>query len=50
VFSVLLPVSAALTGVLALGERMGGLELLALAIALVGVALATLPGRAVSDL
>lgn len=50
VFSVLLPVSAALTGVLALGERMGSLELLALAIALVGVALATLPGRAVSDL
>nr|WP_145546661.1 DMT family transporter [Variovorax boronicumulans] len=50
VFTVLLPVSAALTGVLALGERMGVLELLALAIALVGVALATLPSRSVSDL
>ncbi|WP_326542549.1 DMT family transporter [Pseudorhodoferax sp.] len=50
VFSVLLPVSAALTGVLLLGERLGGLELLALAIALVGVALATLPVRKFSDL
>ncbi|PZQ00610.1 MAG: EamA family transporter [Variovorax paradoxus] len=50
VFTVLLPVSAALTGVLVLGERMGALELLALVIALVGVALATLPVRAVSDL
>jgi drug/metabolite transporter (DMT)-like permease len=50
VFSVLLPVSAALTGVLVLGESMGALQLLALAIALVGVALATLPGRTVSDL
>jgi len=50
VFTVLLPVSAALTGVLVLGERMGALELLALAIALIGVALATLPARSVSDL
>jgi drug/metabolite transporter (DMT)-like permease len=45
VFTVLLPVSATLTGVIALGERMGALELLALLIALVGVALATLPAR-----
>ncbi|HVR48908.1 MAG TPA: DMT family transporter [Pseudorhodoferax sp.] len=50
VFSVLLPVSAALTGVLALGESMGRLELLALAIALVGVTLATLPTRKLNDL
>ncbi|WP_082525077.1 DMT family transporter [Pseudorhodoferax sp. Leaf274] len=50
VFSVLLPVSAALTGVLALGESMGALEVLALLIALAGVALATLPSRTVNDL
>lgn len=50
VFSVLLPVSAALTGVLVLGESMGRLELLALAIALVGVTLATLPARKLNDL
>lgn len=48
VFTVMLPVSAALTGVLALGERLGALEWLALAIALVGVALATLPVRRVN--
>jgi drug/metabolite transporter (DMT)-like permease len=45
VFTVLLPISAALVGVLALGETMGALQLLALAIALAGVALATMPGR-----
>lgn len=50
VFTVLLPVSAALTGVLLLGESMGALELLALLIALTGVALATLPNRRVSGL
>ncbi len=48
VFSALLPVSAALTGVLLLGERVGWLELLALAVALVGVVLATLPARRVN--
>jgi drug/metabolite transporter (DMT)-like permease len=45
VFTVFLPVGAALTGVLALGERLGALQWLALAIALVGVLLATLPAR-----
>ena len=43
VFTVMLPVSAALVGVLALGESLGGLQLLAFAIALAGVLLATLP-------
>ena len=45
VFTVLLPVSAALVGVLVLGETMGLAQILALAIALLGVALATLPDR-----
>jgi drug/metabolite transporter (DMT)-like permease len=43
VFTALLPVSAALVGVLVLGESMGGLQLLAFAAALAGVVLATLP-------
>jgi drug/metabolite transporter (DMT)-like permease len=45
VFTVLLPIAAALVGVLALGEPLTGLQLLAFAVALVGVLLATLPGR-----
>jgi drug/metabolite transporter (DMT)-like permease len=45
VFTVMLPVSAALVGVLVLGEPLGGLQLLAFAAALAGVVLATLPGR-----
>jgi drug/metabolite transporter (DMT)-like permease len=45
VFTVLLPVSAALVGVLALGESLGGLQLLAFALALAGVVLATAPGK-----
>jgi drug/metabolite transporter (DMT)-like permease len=45
VFTVLLPISAALVGVLVLGEPLGGLQVLAFAIALLGVLLATLPGR-----
>lgn len=45
VFTVMLPVSAALVGVLVLGERLSGMQLLAFAIALLGVLLATLPGR-----
>lgn len=45
VFTVMLPVSAALVGVFALGEHLGGLQLLAFAIALAGVLLATLPAR-----
>jgi drug/metabolite transporter (DMT)-like permease len=37
IFTVMLPISAALVGVLALGETMTGLQLLAFAIALFGV-------------
>ncbi|MBS0449163.1 MAG: DMT family transporter [Proteobacteria bacterium] len=44
VFSVLLPVSAALVGVLVLGETVSGLQAAAFALALLGVALATWPG------
>ena len=46
VFTVLLPISAALVGVLVLGERLSGAQLLAFGIALAGVLLATLPSRA----
>ncbi len=43
IFTVLLPVSAALVGVLFLGETLDGLQALALCVALLGVLLATLP-------
>ncbi len=43
IFTVMLPVSAALTGVVALGERLNSMQLLAFGIALLGVVLATLP-------
>jgi drug/metabolite transporter (DMT)-like permease len=45
VFAVMLPVSAALVGVLVLGENLSAPQLIAFAIALVGVVLATWPGR-----
>ena len=45
VFTVMLPVSAALVGVLALGESLGAIQLVAFALALAGVVLATLPVR-----
>jgi len=45
VFSVMLPVSAALVGVLVLGETLGGAQILAFAAALTGVVLATWPAR-----
>ena len=45
VFTVMLPVSAALVGVFALGEKLTGVQLLAFAIALAGVLLATLPAK-----
>jgi drug/metabolite transporter (DMT)-like permease len=45
VFTVMLPISAVLVGVLALGETLRGAQLLAFAIALLGVVLATLPTR-----
>ncbi len=43
VFTVMLPISAALVGVLVLGESLSGMQLLAFGIALLGVVLATLP-------
>lgn len=45
VFTVLLPVSAAAVGVLVLGEKLGGAQMGAFGIALVGVVLATLPQK-----
>lgn len=45
VFTVLLPVSAALVGVLALGERFTPFQLVAFGMALASVVLATLPSR-----
>ena len=46
VFTVMLPISAAVVGVLVLGERLSPQQMLAFAIALAGVLLATLPSRA----
>jgi drug/metabolite transporter (DMT)-like permease len=45
VFTVMLPISAVLVGVFALGETLGGVQLLAFSVALLGVLLATLPAR-----
>ena len=45
VFTVMLPISAAAVGVGVLGETLQGLQLLAFAICLAGVVLATLPAR-----
>jgi drug/metabolite transporter (DMT)-like permease len=41
VFTVMLPISAAVVGLVFLGEQLGGLQLVAFGIALVGVVLAT---------
>ncbi|MEY2620178.1 MAG: hypothetical protein RL522_3180 [Pseudomonadota bacterium] len=46
VFTVMLPVSAAVVGVLALGESLGPVQLAALGISLAGVVLATAPAPA----
>jgi drug/metabolite transporter (DMT)-like permease len=46
VFTVMLPISAALVGVGVLGERLSGTQLLAFGLCLGGVVLATLPTRA----
>ncbi len=46
VFTVMLPIAAALVGVYALGETLRGAQLLAFGICLLGVVLATLPARA----
>ena len=45
VFAVMLPVSAALVGVLVLGESLSAAQLFAFALALIGVVLATWPER-----
>lgn len=45
VFTVMLPISAALVGVGVLGERLSGMQMLAFALCLAGVVLATLPER-----
>lgn len=45
VFTVMLPVSAALVGVLALHERLTGVQMAAFAVALAGVLLATYPAK-----
>ena len=50
VFTVLLPVSAALVGVGVLGERLGNAQILAFAAALAGVVLATWPPRRATPL
>ena len=43
VFTVMLPISAAVVGVLILGEKLSGIQLIAFAIALLGLVCATLP-------
>lgn len=45
VFTVMLPISAALTGVFFLGEQMGTTQIIAFAIALIGVVIATTTPR-----
>jgi drug/metabolite transporter (DMT)-like permease len=45
VFTVMLPISAALVGVFVLGEKLSGVQLVAFGMALAGVVLATLPAR-----
>ena len=45
VFTVMLPVSAAAVGVIFMGESLSGLQMVAFGIALLGLLLATLPGR-----
>jgi drug/metabolite transporter (DMT)-like permease len=45
VFTVMLPISAALVGVIFLGEKMGSEQLAAFGLALLGVLLATLPEK-----
>ena len=46
VFTVMLPISAAAIGVLFMGERLTPVQMLAFGIALAGLVVATLPGRA----
>src|SRR5450830_315165 len=48
IFTVMLPISATAVGVSVLGESLSGTQLIAFAIALIGVALATLPARKIA--
>jgi drug/metabolite transporter (DMT)-like permease len=45
VFTVMLPIAAALVGVFVLGESLGTVQIIAFAMALLGVVLATLPSK-----
>ena len=45
VFTVMLPLTAAAVGIVFLGERLTGVQLVAFALALTGLLLATWPGR-----
>jgi drug/metabolite transporter (DMT)-like permease len=49
VFTVMLPITAALVGVFVLGETLSGIQLGAFALALVGVVLATRPERLITS-
>src|SRR5450830_1105533 len=49
VFTVMLPVSTALVGVLALGEQLSMIQLAAFAVALAGMLLVTVPGKSTVD-
>src|SRR5450830_1523448 len=49
VFSVMLPISTALVGVLALGEPIGMMQFAAFAVALIGMLLVTVPGKSTAD-
>jgi drug/metabolite transporter (DMT)-like permease len=50
IFTVFLPISAAVVGVLVFGERFTGVQIAAFALALAGVVLATLPGAGRAEL
>ena len=47
---MMLPISAAAVGVLVLGESLSGLQVLAFALCLGGVVLATLPGASAASI
>lgn len=49
VFTVMLPIAAALVGVVVLGETLSGLQLFAFGIALLGVVLATMPSSSANS-
>ncbi len=49
VFTVMLPVSAAMVGIVVLGESFGAVHVLAFALAMAGLLLATWPGRSTAE-